>query len=178
MAINVTINVTLVVAIGRNRVIGGGNRLLWHLKSDLRHFRAITIGKPLVMGRKTFESIGRPLPGRATFVVSRRQNQSVVGVTLVADLGTALERAAALAQQLAVTELIIAGGGEIYAQTIGLADRLCVTEVDLAPEGETLFPAIDRERWREVAREGHSKSIGDDADYSFVEYHRLKPKAH
>jgi dihydrofolate reductase len=172
------IGVTLVAAIGRNRVIGGGNRLLWHLKSDLVHFRKITMGKPLVMGRKTFESVGRILPGRPILVISRRKQCVIEGVIIVQTIAAAIEQAAALAEQRGSSELIIAGGGEIYAQTIDLADRLCITEVDLAPLGETHFPSIDPYMWREVRRQRHSQSIGDDADYCFVEYLRSEAKVY
>jgi len=172
------IRLTLVAAIAVNRVIGDGQGLLWHLKSDLIHFRKLTMGKPLIMGRKTFQSIGRPLAGRPTLVVSRQSEPVLVGATRVADVDEALERAVALARQLRVDEVMIAGGGEIYAQTIALADRLCITEVDLSPSGETLFPAIDPGLWQEVRRECHCKSINDDADYCFVEYFRHAQKAH
>jgi dihydrofolate reductase len=172
------VSLTIVAAIAVNRVIGDGQGLLWHLKSDLIHFRKLTMGKPLVMGRKTFRSIGRPLPGRPTLVVSRQSEPVLAGVTFVADIDAALERAVALARQLRVDEVMIVGGGEIYAQTIGLADRLCITEVDLSPPGDTLFPAIDPDLWQEVRRERHGKSINDDADYCFVEYFRHAKKAH
>jgi dihydrofolate reductase len=172
-----TIRLTLVAAIGRNRVIGDGRGLLWHLQSDLIHFRKLTMGKPLIMGRKTFQSIGRPLPGRPTFVMSRQPIPLPPGLTWVADLSEALERAVGLARELRVDEVMIVGGGAIYAQTIAGADRLCITEVDLSPLGETVFPAIDPDLWQEVWRERHSKSIGDDADYCFVEYYRRRSQS-
>jgi dihydrofolate reductase len=172
------VRLTLVAAMGRNRVIGDGHGLLWHLKSDLIHFRSLTMGKPLIMGRKTFQSIGRPLPGRPTFVISRQPISLPSAVTRVADVGEALERGRARARALRVDDVMIVGGGAIYAQTMALADRLCITEVDLSPLGETLFPAIDPDLWQEVRREPHSKSINDDADYCFVEYYRRAPGAH
>jgi dihydrofolate reductase len=172
------VKLTIVAAIAVNRVIGDGQGLLWHLRSDLIHFRRLTMGKPLIMGRKTFQSIGRPLPGRPMLVVSRQSEPVIAGVTAVADVDAALERAVALARQLCVNEVMIVGGGEIYAQTIALADHLCITEVDLSPAGETLFPAIDPDLWQEVRRECHRKSIDDDADYCFVEYFRRPRPAH
>jgi dihydrofolate reductase len=172
------VRLTLVAAMARNRVIGDGRGLLWHVRSDLIHFRKLTMGKPLIMGRKTFQSIGRPLPGRSSFIISRQPASLPVGVTPVADVGEALERAVALARQLGVDDVMIAGGGEIYAQTIALADRLCITEVDLSPSGETVFPAIDPDLWQEAWRECHSKSTNDDADYCFVEYFRRRHTAH
>jgi len=172
------IRLTLVAAVAHNRVIGDGRGLLWHLKGDLQHFRRTTMGKPLIMGRRTFQSIGRLLAGRPTLVICRQADPMLAGVTRVGDIDEALAEAAALARHLAVDEVMVVGGGEIYAQTIALADRLCITEVDLSPAGETLFPIIDPARWQEVRRERHSKSVNDDADYCFVEYLRRDAKAH
>jgi dihydrofolate reductase len=161
---------SLVAAVARNGVIGRGNRLLWRLSTDMKRFRALTMGKPLVMGRKTFESIGKPLPGRETIIVTRDRGYVVEGAHIVADIDEAL----ALAETLmgADGDIVSAGGGEIYAQTIGRADRLFITEVDVAPEGDTLFPAIDPELWREVKREKPARSERDEADFVFVAYER------
>jgi dihydrofolate reductase len=162
---------SLVAAVARNGVIGGGNKLLWRLSSDLKRFRALTWGKPLIMGRKTFESIGKPLPGRETIIVTRKQAYVVEGVHVVGDIDEALT----LARRLPIGsqgDIIIAGGGEIYAQTIGRSDRLFVTEVDLAPEGEAKFPAIDPAVWREVKRERPERGERDEASFVFVEYEK------
>jgi dihydrofolate reductase len=164
---------TIVAAVARNGVIGGNDGLLWRLKSDLRHFRAITMGKPLVMGRKTYESIGRALPGRSTIVLSRRGDFAAAGVLVASDVLMAIEMARSVARAAGVREVIIAGGGEVYAQTLGLADRLCLTEVDLAPLGEATFPPIDAAVWREMRRDKPARSEGDEAEFCFVEYRRI-----
>ena len=161
---------SLVAAVARNGVIGGGNKLLWRLSTDMKRFRALTMGKPLIMGRKTYESVGKPLPGRQTIVVTRDRSYAVEGAHVVGDVEEALALAARLAGREG--EIISAGGGEIYEQTIGRADRLFITEVDLAPEGDVRFPAIDTAVWREVQREKPARSERDEADFVFVEYEK------
>jgi dihydrofolate reductase len=165
-------SLTLIAAVARNRVIGGSNQLLWRIKADLRHFRDHTLGKPLIMGRKTFESIGRPLPGRDTIVVTRDAGFAAAGASVVSSLDEAFARGKALAESRGVSEIMIAGGGEIYAQTIAQADRLLITEVALEPDGDAFFPKIDRQTWRETKRETHAKGPDDDAAYAFVDYRR------
>ena len=155
----------LVAAVARNGVIGADNRLLWRLSSDLKRFKTLTLGKPLVMGRKTFESIGRPLPGRETIVVTRDQNFSAEGVAVAHDLAAALSLAQDRAMAMSADAVVIAGGGELYAQTIALADRLAITEVALAPEGDAVFPRIDPTLWREVRREPGARGPKDEADF-------------
>ncbi len=166
----------LVAAVARNGVIGADNRLLWRLSSDLQRFKTLTLGKPLVMGRKTFKSIGRPLPGRETIVVTRDQNFSAKGVAVAHDLAAALSLAQSRAMAMRADAVVIAGGGELYAQTIALADRLAITEVALAPEGDAVFPRIDPTLWREVRRESGARGPKDEADFWFVEYER-RPRA-
>ena len=163
----------LVAAVARNGMIGGENRLLWRLPSDLKHFRAITWGKPLIMGRKTFASVGRPLPGRETIVLTRAVDFRPEGVLVAHDLEAALTTARERGAAMGATEIVVAGGGELYAQLIGRADRLAITEVDLAPEGDAFFPAIDRSRWREVARQAPPRAAGDEAGFAFVDYARM-----
>ena len=163
----------LVAAVARNGVIGGGNQLPWRLSSDLKHFRAITWGKPLLMGRKTFASIGRPLPGRETIVLTRAADFRADGVFVAHDLGSALELATERGRAMGAKEIILAGGGELYAQLIGRAARLAITEVDLAPEGDAYFPAIDPAIWREVARQAPGSVPGDEAAFAFVDYARM-----
>jgi len=164
--------VSLIAAVARNGIIGGGNQLLWRLSSDLKRFKALTMGKPLVMGRKTFQSIGAPLPGRETIVVTRDPAWSHPGVAVAHNVERALEIARAMARASGAPEIVIAGGGEIYAQTIGLAKRLYITEVDLSPDGDIRFPQIDRERWRETKREPGVRGPRDEADFVFVDYVR------
>ncbi|MBV8474646.1 MAG: dihydrofolate reductase [Hyphomicrobiales bacterium] len=164
--------VVLVAAVARNGAIGADNALLWRLPSDLKRFKALTMGKPLIMGRKTFDSIGRPLPGRETIVVTRDAEYARDGVAVAHDVDSALRLGAERARAAGVDEVIVAGGGEIYAQTIDRAGRLYVTEVDLAPEGDARFPAIDPAIWREVAREQGVRGPNDEANFVFVTYER------
>jgi dihydrofolate reductase len=168
----VKLSLTLIAAVARNRVIGGGNQLLWRIKADLRYFREHTLGKPLIMGRKTFESIGRPLPGRDTIVVTRDATFAADGTFIVRSLEEALAKGNDLAASRGIREVMVAGGGEIYAQTISQADRLLITEVALEPDGDAFFPLIDRKKWRETKREDHAKGPDDDAAFAFVTYRR------
>ena len=164
--------IVLVAAVGSNGAIGARNGLPWRLRTDLRRYRAITLGKPMVMGRRTFESIGKALPGRETIIVTRNAAFTAPGAlvanALPAGLALAAERAAAMGSD----EIIIAGGAEIYAQTIPLGDALRLTEVALAPEADAFFPAIDPQAWREIAREAHPAGPEDEARFSFVDYVR------
>lgn len=139
--------VTLVAAVARNGVIGKDGGLPWHLPDDLRHFKAVTMGGVLVMGRKTYESIGRPLPGRTTVVVTRQQNWAAEGVLTARSVTEALELAESLG------DVFVVGGAEIYHQTLELADVLELTHVDRDPEGDTWFPPVDWSRWRTARHE-------------------------
>jgi dihydrofolate reductase len=164
--------VALVAAMARNRVIGAGNRLIWKLSSDLKRLRALTWGKPLIMGRKTFESIGKPLPGRETIVVTRDSLFGPAGVRVAHGVDAALTLAEEVADEMKASEIMVIGGGEIYRQTIARADRLYLTEVDLAPEGDAHFPAIDPAQWREVSRERGVRTERDEAEFTYVDYAR------
>ena len=164
--------VVLVAAVARNAVIGGDNRLLWRLPTDQKRFRALTWGKPLVMGRKNHESIGRPLPGRATIVVTRDAGFTAPGVRLAGDIGAALSLAEGVAREMGADEIVVAGGGEIYRQTIDRAHRLFITEVDLVPDGDVVFPAIDPALWREERRERGVRTERDECDFTYVDYVR------
>ena len=164
----------LVAAVARNGIIGANGGLPWKLSSDLKRFKALTWGKPLVMGRKTFASIGRALPGRDTIVVTRDPVFAPPGVIVVHNLDRGLDLAAERARAMGADDIIIAGGGEIYAQTIARANRLFITEVALEAEGEARFPPIDPHAWRETARQAGKRGPRDDADFAFVEYERRK----
>lgn len=166
------IPVILVAAVARNGVIGNGNALPWRLSSDLKRFKALTLGKPMIMGRKTFESIGKPLPGRETIVVTRDGGFRPEGVRVAASIAGALDLARERAQAMGAQAIIIAGGGEIYAQTIALADRLEITHVELEAAGDARFPAIDGTVWREAGREVHPAGPLDEAAFAFVGYER------
>jgi dihydrofolate reductase len=147
--------VTLVVAMGTNGVIGAEGGIPWHLPADLAHFKQLTLGHPIVMGRKTYDSIGRPLPGRTTIVVTRREDWSAEGVQVAGSLPDAL----ALAEVLD-DDVFLVGGAQIYAEAMasGSADRMSVTHVNLAPDGDTMFPEVHWADWAEVTREDHPDS--------------------
>lgn len=158
--------ITLVAAIARNGVIGRDNGLIWHLRSDLRRFKALTMGKPMLMGRKTFDSIGRPLPGRRSLVLTRDRSLAIPGVETVHGWEAALAAAGA-------DELMVVGGAEIYALALPHAARLHLTEVEDAPEGDVYFPAFDRSAFRETARESHPAGEHDAFPFAFVDWERV-----
>jgi len=160
---------SLIAAVGRNGVIGRDNQIPWRLPSDLKRFKALTLGHPVVMGRKTFQSIGRPLPGRDNIVVSRRAFRAD-GIVVVSSIEEALDVARAKAGEGG--EVFIIGGAEIYRETLPLAVRLYITEVDAAPEGDATFPAIDPKVWRIVQSDGAVRGEGDSATARFVVYER------
>ena len=164
--------VGLIAAVARNGVIGLSGALPWRLSSDLKHFKAATMGKALVMGRKTYQSIGGPLLGRTIIVVTRDRAFAAEGILVGRDVDEALALAEAAARAAQADEIVVAGGGEIYAQTIGRASRLHLTEVDVAPEGDAHFPPIDPAQWREVSRRKGERGARDEADFAFVEYER------
>ncbi|MEZ5554144.1 dihydrofolate reductase [Haliea sp.] len=160
------------VAVAANGVIGRDNALPWHLPEDLRHFRRTTLGKPVVMGRKTFESIGRPLPGRPNIVVTGTPGWQVEGVTVTDSVPAALELARELARAEGVDELVVIGGATIYAAALPLAQRLYVTEVHADVEGDTWFPPVDRADWQEIQREELPASEDNPYAYAFVCFER------
>ncbi len=164
--------VVLVVAVGKNGVIGGEGRLPWRLPSDLKRFKAVTMGKPMLMGRRTFEAIGRPLPGRETIVLTRDPVFSSPGIHVAHTLNDGLIRAAECARTMGASEVIVAGGGELYRQTLGIASRLDVTQVDLSPDGDATFPHINETIWREMSRTPFTKGENDDASFSVVIFER------
>ncbi|TVR10480.1 MAG: dihydrofolate reductase [Salinarimonadaceae bacterium] len=164
--------VAIVAAIAENGVIGRDNQLIWRLRSDLKRFRAITLGKPLVMGRKTYESIGKPLPGRRTIVMTRDPAFVAQGVVVARSFDAALELADAAADDMAADEIVVAGGAEIYALALPRAQRLRLTLVRASPDGDACFPAYDRAAFREVSREDHPAGADDEHAFSFVDLER------
>jgi dihydrofolate reductase len=164
--------IVFVVAVAENGVIGHNNALPWQLKGDLKRFKAITFGKPIVMGRKTFQSIGRPLPGRTNIVVTRDAGFTANGIVIAPNLDYALEIARGDALRRFATEIAVLGGADLFAQWMDRADRLEITEVHASPEGDTRFPALDRSRWVETGRERRHAVDGESADYSFVTLRR------
>ena len=161
-----------VAAVARNGVIGAKERTPWRLKSDLARFRALTWGRPLLMGRRTFESIGRPLPGRETVALSRDPQFRPEGAHLARDLEEALELATRLAEAMRSPEIIIAGGAQIYSAFLPRADVIHLTEVALTVAGDALFPALDPEQWRVAARETPPRTAEDEADFQYLRLER------
>jgi dihydrofolate reductase len=166
------LDIVLVAAIAENGVIGRGNALPWRLKSDMRHFRAVTIGKPVIMGRKTYLSIGKPLTGRTTIVVSRDPVFAAPNILVAPRLDAAFAAARGDALRRGVDAIIVAGGAEIYAQALPHASRLAITCVHKRVEGDARFPPIDPKIWRETAREEHEPQAEDGAPFAFVNYER------
>jgi dihydrofolate reductase len=171
------IRLVLVAAVAENGVIGRDNGMPWRLRSDLRRFRARTWGKPVVMGRKTFLSIGKLLPGRTNIVMSRDADFSAPGAVVAPDLRAALEVARGDALRRGADAVVVIGGAEIYVQTLPIADRLDITLVKACPEGNVRFPSIDAEMWREIERSEQPADPGDSADVVFVTYERRARKA-
>ncbi len=167
-------NIVLIVAVAENGVIGHGNAIPWRLKSDQRRFKAMTMGKPVVMGRKTFGSLRKPLPGRTNIVITRDANFQASGAVVTTSFATA--RAVALGDALrrSASEIAVIGGAEIYAQWMDVADRLEVTEVHARPEGDTVLAPIDPLDWEEVARVRNPADSDDSADFSYVTYRRRR----
>jgi dihydrofolate reductase len=165
-------NILLVAAIAQNGVIGRGNALPWRLKSDMQHFRALTMGKPVVMGRKTYLSIGRPLKGRTTIVVSRDRGFTAPGIVVAPSLDAALATARGDALRRNADAIVVAGGADIYAQAMPPATRLAITHVHKRIDGDAYFPAIDPNEWHESARSEHEAAAEDEAAFAFVTYER------
>ena len=168
--------IVMIVAVAENGVIGAGGAIPWLLKSDMARFKALTSRKPVVMGRKTFVSIGRPLPGRTNIVVTRDAAFRADGVVVTNSFADAMAIATGDALRRFATEIAIIGGAEIYAQWMDDADRLEITEVHASPEGDTRFATIDATVWEEVSRVRNTAGEGDSADFSYVTYRRRRPR--
>ncbi|MFT7223270.1 MAG: dihydrofolate reductase [Cellvibrionaceae bacterium] len=158
---------SIIVAMANNRTIGKNNQLIWHLPEDLKYFKRVTMGKPLVMGRKTFESIGRPLPGRLNIVITRQRDWRFSGVDVVHSLEQARKLAEAQANVDKIDEIMVIGGEQVYCAALPIADRIYLTRVETEVAGDAFFPPIDRELWKEVSREQHFASSSNPYDYTF-----------
>ena len=169
------IETVLIVAVADNGVIGADGAIPWRLRSDMQRLRAMTIGKPVVMGRKTFLSLKRALPHRTNIVVTRDGGFRGAGAVVTTSLDTARAIAHADALRRSVAEIAVIGGSEIYAQWLDRADRLEITEVHANPAGDTYFPPVDKTRWEEVARERHPAGPDDTVPFSYVTYRRIRP---
>lgn len=164
-----SVKISLIAAVGENGVIGRDNDLPWHIKSEFKYFKATTLGKPVVLGRKCYESLGgKPLPGRANIIVTRNKDYAAPGAHVVQSLEDGLKLAADLAQKDGKDEVFVAGGAEIYRLSLPHADLLYLTEVHMKPEGDIFFPDFDRNAWRETRREFHKAQAGESADYTIT----------
>lgn len=161
--------ISIIVAVAENGVIGSDNRLPWHLPDDLKRFKALSLGNPVVMGRRTFESIGRPLPGRTNVVISRQPGLSIEGVIVAPSLDAALAAAGAIA------EVVVIGGAEIFRQVLPRTDIIHLTRVHARVAGDVHFPDLDPAKWREAAVEHHAADERHQYPFSFVTLQRIRP---
>ncbi|MEQ9143777.1 MAG: dihydrofolate reductase [Parvibaculaceae bacterium] len=167
-------HISFVVAIAENSVIGQGGDLPWKISGDMKHFKAVTLGKPIIMGRKTWESFPRrPLPGRPNLIVTRNADYDAPGGEVFTSVEAALARAKELCGELGVDEIMILGGAEIYAATLPMADRIYLTRVHASPEGDTSFPDFDPADWKEVRNVRQPKDEGDSDEYSLIVLERV-----
>ena len=167
-----TLPLSLIAALGENRVIGVDNSMPWHLPADFKYFKATTLGKPIIMGRKTWDSLGRPLPGRLNLVVSRQTGLQLEGAEVFASLEAAVERAEEWAKEQGVGELMLIGGAQLYSQGLADADRLYLTRVGLSPEGDAWFPEFDQAQWKLVSNEPHP-AVDDKPAFSFEVWEKI-----
>jgi dihydrofolate reductase len=168
------LKVVLVAAIGENGVIGRDGQLPWKLRSDLQHFRRVTTNHPIIMGRKTYESIGRVLPERTNIVVTRDPGFTAPGAVLAASVDAAFGYAREDAERRGVDAVMVVGGSDIFALTMADADMLEITRVHATPEGDVKFPEIDPAHWREVRIERHARGAHDDAEFTVLTYERVR----
>ncbi|MEX1032163.1 MAG: type 3 dihydrofolate reductase [Cellvibrionaceae bacterium] len=165
--------ICLIAALSSNGVIGRDNQMPWHLPCDLKHFKRVTSGKPILMGRKTFESIGRPLPGRTNVVITHQNAWRAKGVEVVHGLAEGLALAESLPLNDSDEEVMVIGGAQIYREALSAAQRLYLTRVHARVEGDTYFPEIRDDEWREVSREEHKAEATNPYDHSFVVLDRI-----
>ncbi|WP_142416502.1 dihydrofolate reductase [Bartonella massiliensis] len=167
-----TISICLIAAVAENGVIGHEGTMPWHLSTDLQRFKALTLGKPIIMGRKTWDSIGRPLLGRTNIVITRDRTFSAEGAVVVHSLSQACSLAKSVAAQNDVEEIFIIGGGEIFQQGFSLADKIFLTKVLASIEGDSFFPVFDKEKWTIVQTQDIPKGDKDSHPTHFVVYER------
>ncbi|MFI4955950.1 MAG: type 3 dihydrofolate reductase [Gammaproteobacteria bacterium] len=157
--------ISLIAAMARGNVIGLDNKMPWHLSADLKHFKALTMGKPIIMGRKTFESLGRVLPGRENIVISNNPNYDAPGATVYTSLLDALDA-------LDAPEVMIIGGGQLFAQALPMAKVMYLTMIDVEVDGDAFFPQWDEKGWSEVMRDVHPADETNPLAYTYVTLHR------
>ena len=164
--------IAMIVAMAENRVIGRNNQLPWYLPGDLKYFKATTMGKPVIMGRKTYESIGKPLPGRANIVVTGNENYSADGVSVVHSIEEALQRAKSVAVADGAKEIMVIGGAELYKEFLPNIKRLYLTKIHASVDGDAYFPTLDWRQWQELGREDFDAEGPNPYNYSFIVYQR------
>lgn len=173
-----SVRIAMIAGVAENGVIGSDQTIPWRVPSDMAFFKKTTMGKPIVMGRKQFETVGKPLPGRTNIVITRQRGYQPEGVLVFHDVDTALAEAGKIAEADGVDEIMIIGGGELYAQLMARADRLYITHIDLSPSGDVRFPAIAPEQWTVVDLPEVSPSPRDEATYRVKVYERRRDAAH
>jgi dihydrofolate reductase len=170
--------ISMIAAVAENGVIGSDQTIPWRIPSDFAYFKRTTLGKPVVMGRKQFETVGKPLPGRANIIVTRQQGYHPEGTVVFGGINAALDHAQQIAAADGVDEIMIIGGGELYAQLMDRADRLYISHIDLHPEGDVRFPVIKPEDWAVIDLPEVTPSEKDSATYRVKVYERRKGSAH
>lgn len=173
-----TVRIAMIAGVAQNGVIGSDQTIPWRVPSDMAFFRKTTMGKPIVMGRKQFETVGKPLPGRTNIVITRQKDYQPEGVMVFNDIEAALAQAREIAEAAGVDEIMIIGGGELYAQLMDRADRLYISHIDLEPTGDVRFPTIKPHEWAVVEVPDIEPSPRDDATYRVNVYDRRSPPAH
>ncbi len=164
---------SLIVAMAENRMIGQDGAMPWHISADLKYFKQVTMGAPVIMGRKTFQSVGRALPGRTNIVVTRDRHFDADGVEIVHDLDQAIRKAEALCLIEGRDEVFIIGGAQIYELALGKANRIYLTQIHATPPGDTSFPDLDPQQWQEISREAHQPESEGGPAFSFLILERM-----
>jgi dihydrofolate reductase len=172
-AMKTSLPLSLIAALAQNRVIGIDNRMPWHLPGDFKYFKATTLGKPIIMGRKTWDSLGRPLPGRLNLVVSRQTDLQLEGAEVYPTLAAAIVRAEVWALEQGCDEVMLIGGAQLYELGLAQADRLYLTRVALTPEGDAWFPAFDEAQWALVSNV-ENPAVDDKPAYNFEVWERIE----
>ena len=167
---------SIIVAMAENRVIGINNKLPWHLPNDLKYFKQVTLGKPIIMGRKTFESIGKPLPGRTNIVVTHNPDWSAAGVTAVTSLEHAFATAQIIIEASGADEVMVIGGEQIYCRVLPQINRIYLTQVHAKIDGDAFFPALDLAQWQEIERQNFAAEGANPYAYSFIVLDKRQPQ--
>jgi dihydrofolate reductase len=173
-----TVRIAMIAGVAENGVIGSEQTIPWRVPSDMAFFKKTTMGKPILMGRKQYETVGKPLPGRTNIVITRQRDYQPEGVLVFHSIDDALAKAREIAQADGADEIMIIGGGELYAQLMARADRLYITHIDLSPSGDVRFPVIAPEQWTVVDLPEVAPSPKDEATYRVKVYERRRDPAH